>query len=109
MIAKTLILLGWMNLANRATWESGVDRGEIEFLTALHDSNVDAVGECAIATKLSQGAAYAVTVKTQPTSPAQFCTMTGGIGTMGDGDVTKIVVVCTSDGDTKLFVLLIER
>ena len=48
-------------------------------------------------TKLAKGAAFDVTVKTQPSSPVQKCTVSGGSGTIGAGDVTSVAVVCTTN------------
>ncbi|HEX7601322.1 MAG TPA: hypothetical protein VF316_06940, partial [Polyangiaceae bacterium] len=49
---------------------------------------IAANGSFTFATKLKAGTAYAVTIKTQPTAPSQTCTVSGGTGTMGAGDVT---------------------
>jgi 6-phosphogluconolactonase len=44
---------------------------------------------------LANGAAYAVTVKTQPPSPAQNCVVVGsGSGTVDGANVTDVAVVC---------------
>jgi 6-phosphogluconolactonase (cycloisomerase 2 family) len=46
-------------------------------------------------TALANGAAYAVTVKTQPSSPAQNCVVVGnGSGTVNGANVTDVAVVC---------------
>ena len=42
------------------------------------------------------GGAYAVTVSTQPSNPAQTCTVTGGSGTVGASNITNISVACTT-------------
>jgi hypothetical protein len=47
------------------------------------------------ATKVAHGAAYAVTVGTQPTNPAQTCVITHGNGTIGGNNVTSVEVDCT--------------
>jgi serine/threonine protein kinase, bacterial len=47
------------------------------------------------ATKVANGAAYAVTVSTQPTNPAQTCVVTSGNGTVGSNNVSNIAVDCT--------------
>ena len=47
------------------------------------------------ATKLASGSAYAVTVKTQPTSLAQTCTVASGSGT-ATANVTNVAVTCTT-------------
>jgi Galactose oxidase, central domain len=46
-------------------------------------------------TAVASGAAYAVTVGTQPSSPAQTCTVTGGTGT-ATANVTSVAVTCTT-------------
>lgn len=45
-------------------------------------------------TPVAEGASYDVSVNAQPSSPAQTCTVAGGSGTMGNGDVTSVVVNC---------------
>jgi 6-phosphogluconolactonase len=53
--------------------------------------------DCAFTFKsaLANGAAYAVTVKTQPSSPAQSCAVVGnGSGTVNGASVTDVAVVC---------------
>mgnify|MGYP002083969808 FL=1 len=49
------------------------------------------------------GAAYAVTVLTQPTGPSQDCAVTGGSGTVGAGNVTDVVVACATAVPDPLF------
>ncbi|MBM7117860.1 beta strand repeat-containing protein [Archangium primigenium] len=56
--------------------------------------NVAANGAFQFATPLETGVAYAVTVSTQPTGPAQRCTVSGGEGIMGGADVTSVTVNC---------------
>src|SRR5580698_4989437 len=46
------------------------------------------------ATAVASGTAYAVTVATQPTNPAQNCTVSGGTGTVTTANITNIVVTC---------------
>jgi 6-phosphogluconolactonase (cycloisomerase 2 family) len=46
------------------------------------------------ATAVASGAAYAVTVATQPSGPAQNCTVTSGAGTVTTANVTDVVVNC---------------
>jgi hypothetical protein len=48
----------------------------------------------AFGSPMALGSAYSVTVKAQPTSPAQACTVANGIGTMGSANVTNIAVTC---------------
>jgi hypothetical protein len=42
------------------------------------------------------GAAYAVTVKTQPSAPAQLCTVAAGTGTVAAANVTNVAVTCVT-------------
>jgi N-acetylneuraminic acid mutarotase len=53
-------------------------------------------GSFTMPTRLTTGAAYAVTVKTQP--PALRCLVSGGIGTVGMAAVTAIKVQCATNG-----------
>ena len=47
--------------------------------------------------KLPSGAPYAVTVKTDPSSPSQQCNVSGGTGTVAQADVTSVVVNCATN------------
>ena len=60
------------------------------------DLPVSADGAFAFATELAGGAAYSVTVFTQPSSPAQHCIVTAGSGTMASANVTTVAIVCTT-------------
>ncbi|HEY3731903.1 MAG TPA: beta-propeller fold lactonase family protein [Steroidobacteraceae bacterium] len=57
---------------------------------------VTTAGTHAFATTVAAGGAYAVTVLTQPSTPAQFCRVTAGAGTAG-GNVT-VAVNCLNVG-----------
>ena len=57
--------------------------------------SVTANGSFTFPTQLASGAAYAVTVKTQPSG--QTCTVSGGTGTMGSANVTSVAVTCTTN------------
>src|SRR5580704_4578309 len=46
--------------------------------------------------QLVGGAAYTVTVKTQPSTPAQNCVVTNGSGTVGTANVTTVAVACST-------------
>lgn len=61
------------------------------------DLSVAADGAFAFSTRLVAGAAYAVSVKTQPTNPAQTCTVTRGSGNVAAADVTDVAVTCTTN------------
>ena len=59
---------------------------------------VSATGSFTFATKVATGAAYAVTVYTQPASPSQTCAVTAnGNGMMGGSNVTNVAVACTTN------------
>ena len=49
-------------------------------------------------TRLANGAAYSVTVATQPTNPAQTCTARNASGSINKGDITNVIVSCTQTG-----------
>ena len=61
------------------------------------DLAISANGSFSFVTPLDFGAAYAVTISAQPSNPTQTCTLTNASGTVGDGDVTSIVVTCTTN------------
>jgi 6-phosphogluconolactonase (cycloisomerase 2 family) len=46
-------------------------------------------------TAIANGAAYAVTVLTQPSNPAQTCTVSSGSGTVPGANVTMVAIACT--------------
>jgi 6-phosphogluconolactonase (cycloisomerase 2 family) len=47
---------------------------------------------------LPSGATYAVTVLTQPTSPAQVCHVTNGTGTVTTANITAVTINCLNTG-----------
>ncbi len=55
---------------------------------------VSANGSFTFATKLVSGAAYAVTVKTNPSG--QTCSVANGSGTIGSANVTNVAVTCAA-------------
>jgi hypothetical protein len=55
-------------------------------------------GAFTFATPVASGAAYDVTVLTQPAS--QTCTVTNGSGTMGGANVTNVALACTLNATT---------
>ena len=59
------------------------------------DLSVSANGSFTFATKLASGAAYAVTVRTNPAG--QTCTVSNGSGTIGSANVTNVAVTCTTN------------
>src|SRR5579864_2240194 len=52
------------------------------------------------ATAVQSGKPYAVTVMTQPSSPQQTCTVTGGSGTVGSANVTNVSITCVTGAVT---------
>ena len=58
------------------------------------DLSVSANGSFTFATALVSGAAYAVTVKTNPSG--QSCTVSSGSGTVGSANVTNVAVSCSN-------------
>ena len=64
---------------------------------AKDDLAVSANGTFTFATKIASGAAFAVTVKTQPSNPSQSCTVSGGAGSVAGGNVTSVTVNCASN------------
>jgi environmental stress-induced protein Ves len=58
---------------------------------------VNANGTFAFPTKLAKGAAFAVTVKNQPTAPSQTCSVSAGTGTVQSANVNNVVVNCATD------------
>src|SRR5579862_5531800 len=61
--------------------------------------SVSANGSFTFATQLASGAAYAVTVQTNPSG--QTCTVSNGSGTVGSANVTSVAVSCATSGGTK--------
>jgi 6-phosphogluconolactonase (cycloisomerase 2 family) len=47
---------------------------------------------------LPSGSAYAVTVLTQPSAPAQWCMVSNGTGTITFADITNVTVTCRTTG-----------
>ncbi len=60
------------------------------------DLAVSSNGSFTFAGKLATGAAYAVTIKTQPASTGQTCTVAGGSGTLAAADVANVAVTCAA-------------
>lgn len=62
------------------------------------DLTIASNGAFTFATPVAGGAAYAVTVLTQPGNPAQVCTVSNGVGTVLAAIVTDVAVDCTATG-----------
>ncbi len=61
------------------------------------DLTVTADGSFTFTTSLTDGTDYNVTVLTQPSTPAQTCTVTNGSGTVASTPVTDVIVTCVND------------
>jgi 6-phosphogluconolactonase len=57
---------------------------------------VSAAGAFTFTNQLGSGAAYTVTVKTQPAAPAQNCIVTNGSGTVGTANIDTVAVACST-------------
>jgi hypothetical protein len=58
------------------------------------DVGVQTDGGFAFPTQIASGSGYSVTVKTQPSGPAQSCSVQSGSGTVADHDIDNIVITC---------------
>jgi 6-phosphogluconolactonase (cycloisomerase 2 family) len=58
------------------------------------DLTVSADGAFTFKTALAVGANYSITVKTQPSSPSQYCVVSNGAGTTGSTNITNVEVMC---------------
>lgn len=63
------------------------------------DLLIDSNGDFVFLTPLEDGAAYSVTVLTQPTSPSQTCSVSNGNGTLNGSDITSVIITCTTDSE----------
>ena len=61
------------------------------------DLVASADGTFAFSTPVASGATYSVTVKSQPTSPWETCTVVNGTGTIASSDVAHVEVTCTKN------------
>jgi hypothetical protein len=75
---------------------SGLAAGNSVILqnNGVDDEVVSVNGNFTFATELQAGSTYSVTVRTQPTTPSQTCTVTNGSGTMPTANVTSVRVSC---------------
>jgi hypothetical protein len=88
------------DLSAPATFTVGGSVSGLSGTVVLQDNGADnltltANGPFTFATGLATGAAYAVTVKTNPAG--QTCTVTSGSGTMGSANVTNVAVSCSAN------------
>jgi 6-phosphogluconolactonase len=61
---------------------------------------IAAAGNFTFANRLAGGAAYGVTVLTQPDNPSQTCSVSGGAGNVAAADITSVVVTCITNSFT---------
>jgi 6-phosphogluconolactonase len=59
---------------------------------------IGANGQFVFGNSVDDGGAYSVTVLTQPSNPAQTCTVRNGSGTINKNDVSNVLVACTQTG-----------
>lgn len=65
---------------------------------------ISADGAFTFPTALATGASYAVAVVSQPTAPAQTCTVANGSGTIGSSNITNVQVTCVTGTPTSFTV-----
>jgi surface protein len=51
------------------------------------------------ATELDDGSTYSVTIKNQPTSPTQICSVLNALGILAGANITDVTVTCTTLAD----------
>jgi hypothetical protein len=69
-------------------------------LNGGNDLSIVGSGAFAFETTVQNGAAYTVSVRRQPTNPAQVCTVGNGSGTVSGSNVTNIAINCVSSSFT---------
>ncbi len=74
--------------------------GLVVQLNRGNDLSIVSSGTFAFATALQSGTAYEVSVRRQPTNPAQVCTASNNRGTVAGGNVTNITIDCVSSSFT---------
>jgi hypothetical protein len=76
---------------------AGLAGGSVTLKNGAENLTVSANGPFTFTTAVASAAGYAVTVATQPTGPAQTCTITGGTGTITNANVTNVTVTCVTN------------
>ncbi|PJZ44434.1 beta strand repeat-containing protein [Leptospira brenneri] len=66
----------------------------INLNSGVETKTINANGSYQFTTNLTTGSNFDVTINTQPTLPIQTCSVSGGTGVVGYGDVTSIIVNC---------------
>ena len=91
------VAVGTAPLFTVGVWVYGLAGSGLELLNNGGDPlGVDADRSTTFFTPLPSGAAYSVTVFSQPTNPAQNCVVTNGSGTVVAANVTNVDVFCTT-------------
>ena len=72
---------------------SGLDLRDLSAVP-LSDLPIGVNGNFTVATAVASGTAYSVIIVVQPGFPAQACTISGGVGTVTNANVTNVVVTC---------------
>ena len=80
-----------------------VGSGLVLQLNAANDLAIAADGSFTFTAPLADGSVYTVSVLTQPTGPAQTCSIVNGSGTLAGADVTDVQVSCVTDADDVIF------
>jgi hypothetical protein len=75
---------------------TGLAGSGLQLRNGTTDLAITANGMFTFPGAIASGTAYSVTVTTQPSSPAQVCTVTAGSGTVATSNVTNIAVTCTT-------------
>ena len=77
---------------------TGLDGSGLVLREVISGSTVSPVADGAFtfSSAVFDGASYDVRVQNQPNDPAQTCSISNGAGTIAGGDVTNIVVTCTT-------------
>ncbi|MBS0421610.1 MAG: hypothetical protein JSR66_28130 [Proteobacteria bacterium] len=75
---------------------SGLRGSGLKLQNGTGHLSVAAAGAFTFPDPLAGGSAYAVSIETQPTNPAQTCTVANGSGTIGQANITNIAVTCAT-------------
>jgi hypothetical protein len=62
-----------------------------------NDLHIGGNGAFMFTSQIASGGTFAVTIETQPSSPAQTCSVLGNSGTINNGNITTVVVNCSTD------------
>jgi 6-phosphogluconolactonase (cycloisomerase 2 family) len=62
-----------------------------------NDLAVTANGTFVFSAAVASGSAYAVTIKTEPTSPSQTCMVANAAGMVGGANITNVALTCTTN------------